>query len=140
MTHSTVPGPLDVEVVADLHDAINPLRIRAALGRGTWGPPLQFGPGWALHRAGDTHSVIVTAATWSDGNDWIHASIAARDAMPTYDDLQLLYRAVWGVTGWAYQVFAPLEHHINIHRHALHLWGRADGAPVMPNFGALGTI
>ena len=42
--------------------------------------------------------------------------------------------------GWAYQVFAPPWAHINIHPNALHLWGRLDGANVLPDFGSWGTI
>lgn len=85
-----------------------------------------------------TARVIVTAAE-HDGQEWVHASMSRVGEMPTYDDLVLLHRAVFG-EGWAYQVFAPAEHHVNIHAFALHLWGRADGKPTMPNFGELGTI
>jgi hypothetical protein len=35
---------------------------------------------------------------------------------------------------WAYQVFAPPADHINLHNFALHLWGRLDGKPVLPDF------
>jgi hypothetical protein len=42
--------------------------------------------------------------------------------------------------GWSYQVFAPPSQHVNIHEHALHLWGRVDGTNVLPSFGVLGTI
>jgi hypothetical protein len=37
-------------------------------------------------------------------------------------------------------VFAPPSEHVNIHDHALHLWGRLDGARVLPDFGRFGTI
>jgi hypothetical protein len=37
-------------------------------------------------------------------------------------------------------MFAPPAEHVNIHERALHLWGRVDGSPVMPNFGVYGTI
>lgn len=59
--------------------------------------------------------------------------------MPTYDDLCLLHRAVFK-DGYAYQVFAPPSRHVNIHQYALHLWGRSDGKPVLPEFGCEGTI
>jgi hypothetical protein len=117
---------------------INALNLRRALGRREWLPPRPFGDdGWSIVRADRTGSVIASAADF-DGTTWIHASIA-RDEMPTYDDLVQLHTAVFG-DGYAYQVFAPPSQHVNIHQHALHLWGRADGKPSMPEFGAGGTI
>lgn len=120
---------------------LDPLRIRRALGRAAWGVPEPLGPdGWTFVARGENRgSVIVTCAPWDDGIEWCHASIARPD-MPTYDDLVLLHRAVWGPDGWAYQLFAPAADHVNLHAHALHLWGRLDGAAVLPNFGAHGTI
>jgi hypothetical protein len=119
---------------------VSPLRLRKVLGRTQWQPPIQFGPdGWKmLHRNGTT-SVIVSCAPFDDGHEYIHASIAHTVRMPSYDELCLLHRAVFG-DGYAYQVFAPRSQHVNIHHHALHLWGRADGKPAMPEFGAWGTI
>ena len=115
-----------------------PLEIRRVLGRKEWGPPRPFGPdGWAFRRFGGPGSIIVTRGDF-DGAEWIHASIA-RDRMPTYDDLALLHRAAFG-DGYAFQVFAPADHHVNIHEHALHLWGRADGASPLPDFAWAGTI
>lgn len=82
-------------------------------------------------------SVIVTRAdVLDDGVDWTHASVARQEAMPSYADLVDLHRRVFG-DGWAYQLFAPPEHHVNIHAHALHLWGRTDGTAALPNFGGL---
>lgn len=40
----------------------------------------------------------------------------------------------------SYQVFAPRNQHVNIHPTALHIWGRSDGRPCMPEFGSWGTI
>jgi hypothetical protein len=113
--------------------SLNPLRIRRVLGRGNWITPQPFGPdGWSLMNFDGRSSVIVSCAPADDGNEWVHASIA-RDQMPTYADLTLLHDAVFG-TGWAYQVFAPPSDHVNIHEHALHLWGRLDGKPALPDF------
>ena len=88
---------------------------------------------------GEPASVIVTCAPQDDGLEWIHASIS-RDFMPSYEDLVTLHTSVWKGRGWAYQVFAPASDHVNIHEFALHLWGRRDGQPALPNFGAGGTI
>lgn len=124
--HAETTGTLDI------------LRIRKALGRDRWSAPQVFGLGWSLLASDRSGSIILTSAFWEDGHEWVHASIA-RDVMPSYDDLCLLHRAVWP-GGWAVQVFAPPSAHVNIHPRALHLWGRADGVRVHPDFGAYGTI
>jgi hypothetical protein len=82
-------------------------------------------------------SLIVTQAD-DDGREWIHASIAF-DTDPTYADLQLLHHAVYGRRRFAYQQFVPHTDHVNQHEHALHLWGRADGKPVLP-YAKDGTV
>jgi hypothetical protein len=84
-------------------------------------------------------SIIVTQAE-HDGVEWIHASIAFPEMMPTYEDLTTLHRAVFGRRRWSYQIFPAESAHVNIHNYALHLWGRADGENVLPNFGEEGTI
>jgi hypothetical protein len=119
---------------------VNALKVRAVLGKKEWGIPARFGPdGWRLVRLDRTASVIVSTAE-IDGAEWVHASIAHHDqTTPAYDELVTLHRAVFGA-GWAYQLFAPPTEHINIHAYALHLWGRLDGAAVLPNFGAGGSI
>lgn len=85
-------------------------------------------------------SVIVSQAEMDDGIEWIHASIAWTQQMPTYDELTTLHRSVFGLRRYAYQAFVPADQHVNIHRYALHLWGRTDGASALPNFGEMGTI
>jgi hypothetical protein len=114
---------------------IDILTVRRVLGRDVWSPPRPFGPdGWNLVRGDPEGSVIVTCADGEDGVEWVHASIAYADQMPSYEDLVLLHRAVWKGKGWAYQVFTPDSDHVNIHEHALHIWGRLDGSPVLPDF------
>lgn len=117
-----------------MSSTVNGLRLRQVLGRDQWLPPEPFGPdGWMmLSREGDA-SVIVSAWTDDNGTRWIHASRTGPGRLPTYDELMDLHRAVWP-TGYSYQVQAPADRHVNIHPHALHLWGRADGAPVLPEF------
>jgi hypothetical protein len=83
-------------------------------------------------------SVIVTQSDYPDG-EWLHASLAWATRMPTYNEMTVLRDAVFGGR-WAIQVFAPPEFHVNIHEHALHLWGKATGERVHPNFGEGGTI
>ncbi len=116
---------------------VDALRLRRTLGRDQWGVPIQFGPdGWMLKHSNGTTTAIVSNATHNDGREWIHASIAHTDRDPTYDELVTLRRAVWGDSGWAYQVFAPPERHYNFHEHALHLRGLSDGSPALPDFSA----
>lgn len=120
---------------------VSALRVRKILGVNEWMAPEPWGPdGWCFGSADFTRSIIVSAA-WMDGAEWIHTSIAYSDhtTMPTYADLKLLHAAVFG-EGYAYQVFAPPNQNVNIHATALHLWGRSDGKPVLPEFGGLGTI
>lgn len=120
--------------------SIDALRLRGVLGRKNWNAPEPFGPdGWSLTSAGPLGaSVIVTVSDQPDGREWVHASIAGHGWMPTYDDLVVLHRAAFD--GPAYQVFAPSSEHINIHEYALHLWGRLDGRPALPDFGRYGSI
>lgn len=110
---------------------VDGLRLRRVMGRKIWAVPERFGPGWAMRNAVVDGSVIVTIAPDDDGVEWVHASIAYRHRLPTYDELCQLHRAVFG-DGFAYQQFVPPELHVSIHEHALHLWGRADGKPVLP--------
>jgi hypothetical protein len=84
-------------------------------------------------------SVIVTQADWHN-EEWLHASMAFEARVPTYDELVILHEAVFGPKRTAYQVFAAADRHVNIHAHALHLWGRADGTLELPDFGEWGTI
>lgn len=85
-------------------------------------------------------SIIVSQAPHDDGLEWIHASIAFEHRDPTYRELTLLHAGVFGRKRWSYQCFVPDDRHVNIHEHALHLWGRADGQPSLPDFGINGTI
>jgi hypothetical protein len=121
---------------------MNALAIRQRLGTHRWEPPEEFGPdGWSFCSADRRWTIIVSCAD-HDGAEYLHASIASADhsTMPSYEQLCDLHHAVWGTTGFAYQVFAPRASHVNIHPTALHLWGRSDGEPALPDFGMFGTI
>jgi hypothetical protein len=119
---------------------VDALQLRRVMGRDRWALPEPFGPdGWSMVATDRQSSIIVSCADY-EGTEWVHASIAGVDELPSYEDLARLRWAVWGQTGYAYQVFAPPSAHINIHEHALHLWGRLDGRRVLPDFGAWGTI
>ncbi|TYB69671.1 hypothetical protein FXF51_05785 [Nonomuraea sp. PA05] len=107
-------------------------------------PPEPFGPCGVVLLLRDLSGtpagkVIVTQGPLDD-TEWLHASISWRDRMPTYDELTVVKAGVFGPEREAYQVFPPQDRHVNIHNFALHLWGRADGVRVLPDFGQWGTI
>ncbi len=119
-----------------------PLEIRKSLCRSydqRWSQPNEHGPDGWWFALGNQRSVIVSCADYEDGTEWIHASVASPYELPTYEELKRLHLAVFG-HGYAYQVFAPPKEHVNIHEYALHLWGRLDGKPALPEFGAGGSI
>lgn len=118
-------------------ETLNPTAIRKGLGS-KWKAAVPCLGGWRFNRYDQSAHVIVSAAVWTDGIEYVHASIAKPDSMPEYEDLVLLHEAVF--RGYAYQVFAPPERHVNIYAYALHLWGRADGDNILPEFGLYGTI
>jgi hypothetical protein len=124
--------------------SFNILPVRKRLGRKEWEVPRPFGPdGWLIERYDERARVIITCSEMGGipgaEGEWLHASISRPEMMPLYSDLTALHSAVWP-EGYAYQVFAPPSQHVNIHNYALHLWGRPDGAPVLPEFGIMGTI
>jgi hypothetical protein len=126
----------------DPDPVVNGLHLRRDLGRKQWAPAEEFGCcGWIIHgvAGGYRSTVRVSGDHQSDSVNWIHASIGQYGHMPSYEDLQLLHRAVFR-DGWAYEVFAPSTDHINIHSFVRHLFGRADGARALPDFGRFGTI
>ena len=103
----------------------------------------EFGPsGIHFHiiKDGEKGQVFVTQSDVS-GYEWLHASISYSNMVPAYEDMYVLHRAVFGRKRYSYQLFVPESSHVNIHARALHLWGRADGKPVLPDFGSiLGSI
>ena len=143
--------PIPAMDVFGVSGAVDLLAVRRRLGRDRWGPPILRDDGGRFIRCDGRRTVVVSAATYPDDPDravWVHASIAvhgpddqhgpAEHDLPGYDDLVLLHRAVWP-GGWAFQVFAPPESHVNLAQ-VLHLWGRADGKRIHPDFAWLGGI
>lgn len=113
--------------------SLNALAIRHRLGRVTWGPPIPFGPdGWLFRHKHQSGQIIATCSV-TDGVEWVHASIAFADRMPTYDEIRNMHWAVFA-DGWAYEVHTPQAEHVNIHEYARHIWGRLDKRPALPDF------
>jgi hypothetical protein len=143
--------------------SLNALNIRRALkehdddkGR-HWEVPTEFGSdGWRIQATNAGFPVAEVRCTVSEHEvthpddgyyidlthvEIIHASIVVLARMPSYEEMVLLHKAVFGKNRWSYQVFAPEASHVNIHEGALHLWGRLDGKPMMFDFSsATGTI
>ncbi len=133
--------------MADLHRLtlldVDPARLVRTLRRAGLCPrPLQEfgGPAGLKVILGERAGCVIVSEDRIDGARWIHASISWADHLPSYEDLATLKAAVFGDDREAYQVFPAADRHVNIHAFALHLWGRADGAQALPDFGAMGTI
>jgi hypothetical protein len=121
---------------------IDALKIRKRLGRDKFLAPLPYGDGWKFDGPDPRDFTRIIVSPWIEpgGVEWVHASIShSHGVMPTYGDLKILHQAVFE-PGYSYQVFVPPAEHINITANVLHLWGRLDGAPALPNFGRFGTI
>lgn len=111
-----------------------------------------YDPGWRPENYGDdsvkffspTGMLIIVSfdpESFDDGVPWLHASISHVSAarLPSYSDLRQMAKAVWP-QGNCYQAFVPDSDHVNLTPNVLHLWGRYDGASVLPDFGRFGTI
>lgn len=120
------------------------LAIRKRLDPVLWRPAKPYGDeGWIIDDVLGTQRIIVSYHGVWDGAEWVHASISNREAdrgLPGWADTSYLHRAVWGEGGWSYEVHPPQANHVNIHPRALHLWGRLDGKPALPDFAPNGTI
>ncbi len=97
----------------------------------------QFGPDGRrfIHSQPPVTSVIATRAD-HDGQEWLHASIAHPDRLPTWDELKSVKAALIGPDRFAYLIFLLSWQYVNIHNFALHLWARwdsGDGA-ALPDF------
>lgn len=78
--------------------------------------------------------VIVSTSGFLDGRDWMHISCSRHNRLPSFDDLKFVKNTFAGKDRYAYQVFPPLNKHINIHPFCLHLWVPLTGEPPFPDF------
>jgi hypothetical protein len=107
-----------------------------------WRPPQALGEdAWWFYGPGEMKIIVSYDPDTEPGVEWIHASIshAIETRYPSYNDLKTMHHGVFG-DGFAYQCFVPVDKHINIRSNVLHLWGRLDGKPALPDFGRHGTI
>ena len=96
----------------------------------------RWGDGWALRQKDGGLRVIVDCEVKDDGNEWIHVSYSRAKETPNHYDTVRVKEAFLG-DRYAYAVFPPSDRYVNIHRHCLHLWARADGSAVTPEFSAI---
>jgi hypothetical protein len=104
--------------------------------------------GWRLRmRGGDGEhwmaeqwrlSMIWSLSLEDDGNIWLHASLAHGKRLPERPEMGRVKDWVFGPARWAYEVWPPEAAYVNL-REVLHLWGRLDGSPVLPEFSALAS-
>jgi len=96
---------------------------------------------WVFEGPGGCRVIVSYDSDSEPGVEWVHASMgyAMQERMPSYNDLKRMHYGVFG-DGFAYQCFVSPGEHINIRSNVLHLWGRLDGRPALPNFGWQGTI
>lgn len=122
-----------------LRDRIDAVAINSRLGWKKAPRPLGD-DAWVFEHPVGRRIIVSYDDVSEPGVEWIHASASHRDTrrMPSYGELKQMHAAVF--SGPAYQVFVPPDEHINIRSNVLHLWGRMDGAPALPNFGRFGTI
>jgi hypothetical protein len=83
---------------------------------------------------GQKLSVMEDVTYKSDGNRWLHVSVAKPNGrMPTYEDLAVARRLFIGDRE-CYQVFPTQDHYVNFHN-TLHLWACLDQPEgVLPRF------
>ena len=95
-----------------------------------------WGDGWALRQKDGGLRVIVDCEVKDDGNEWIHVSYSRAKETPSHADTVRVKDAFLG-DRYAYAVFPPSDKYVNIHKHCLHLWARADGQAVTPEFSSV---
>lgn len=101
-------------------------------------------PGWHYIEAwGEGHAfahknglrVLIDCERKRDGNRWVHVSYSRKKWTPSHEDTVLVKAAFIGPDRYAYAVFPPEDHYVNLHAHCLHLWSRVDGnGQVLPEF------
>ena len=107
---------------------------------------------WVQHRStpafafannglGDLRGVVVffSVGLEEDGERWIHVSLSREGRTPSWEDTLAVKRVFIGDDRYAVQVLPPLKEHYTAppgprKLGVLHLWARADGKAVTPNF------
>lgn len=87
----------------------------------------------AQYRRSDGLNVLCSCTRELDGKTWLHVSFSYPDRLPLYSDIIEAKRLFIGDKRTAYQVFPPLDKHVNTHPYCLRLWCCLDG-DVTPDF------
>jgi hypothetical protein len=67
------------------------------------------------------------------GQGWDHVSVSIEDRTPTWEEMDRIKRMFFKDKETAVQYHVPVNDHINIHPHCLHLWSpRTRFMPVPP--------
>ena len=83
--------------------------------------------------------IIVTAAEYDDGREWLHVSASRKSRIPTYDEMTRIKRDFIGEDKKAVLVLPEKKNHVNIHENCLHLFYSAENP--LPEFSAgIGSI
>ena len=98
-----------------------------------------WGSGFTCGQDGGGLRVIVDCETKEDGREWLHVSVSRARWTPSHEDMALVKRDFIGDRRYAYSVWAPVDKHVNIHAHCLHLWSMMDSedGKVLPEFSAV---
>lgn len=80
--------------------------------------------------------ILFSVSEEDDKQIWIHVSVSrSNGTVPDYRDMKYVKDCFFGNNRYAYQVFPTQEDHYTLpFIEVLHLWGRADGHPVLPDF------
>ena len=62
-----------------------------------------------------------------------HVSVSAQNKTPTWEEMCFIKRQFWDDEDEVYQIHPKQSEYVNISKHCLHLWRRADGKGLMPN-------
>jgi hypothetical protein len=97
-----------------------------------------WGEGYACGQKGGGLRVIIDCEQKADGSPWLHVSVSRKSWTPTHEDMALVKHDFIGDDRYAYSIWPPVEHYVNIHQHCLHLWARMDSPDgrVLPEFSA----
>lgn len=76
--------------------------------------------------------VMASAATYDDGNVWLHVSLSRKDRMPNYSDLVFVKQNFIGLDKKAVMVLPGQKYHVNMHKFCLHLFYSAENK--LPEF------
>jgi len=70
---------------------------------------------------------------------WLHVSMSFEAKLPTYQDMKIVKSVFIGEDRTAFQIFPPIDQHINMHENTLHLFSCLT-KDIFPDFRRDGGI